>query len=83
MAILSVQFPEDVFAMLRLSPDETAQELRVIAAMYWYCAGTVSQEKSAQIAGMDRPDFIRALAKYGLPAFHVSIDEVRREAALW
>lgn len=81
MTTLSVELPEDVFATLRLSPEEVAQELRVIAAMYWYRSGKVSQEKAAHIAGLDRPDFIRALAKYDMPAFHVTIDELRREAA--
>ena len=80
MATLSIQLPEDVFSALRLSPDETARELRLIAAMYWYCQGIISQEKAARVAGLDRPDFIRALAKHEVPVFHVDLEELRKEA---
>ena len=45
-----------------------------------YCQGVISQEKAARVAGLDRPDFIRALAKYEMPVFHVDIAELRKEA---
>jgi predicted HTH domain antitoxin len=80
MATLSIPFPEDVFAALRLSPEETAREMRLVAAMHWYCQGAISQEKAARVAGLDRPDFIRELGKREMPAFHVDLKGLREEA---
>jgi predicted HTH domain antitoxin len=80
MTALSIDLPEGVFSALRLSPEEAARELRLIAAMHWYAQGAVSQEKAAEIAGLDRPDFIRALAKREVPVFHVDVAEVRAQA---
>ena len=44
------------------SPDEMAGDLRLAAAVHWYSRGLMSQERAAQVAGLDRPDFILALA---------------------
>ncbi|MBN1610459.1 MAG: UPF0175 family protein [Polyangiaceae bacterium] len=80
MATLLIPFPEDVFAALRLSPEETAREMRLVAAMHWYCEGTISQEKAARAAGLGRPDFIRELGRRQMPAFCVDLDDLREEA---
>jgi predicted HTH domain antitoxin len=80
MTTLSIPFPEDVFAALRLSPDETAREMRLVAAIHWYCQGAISQEKAARVAGLDRPDFIRELGKREMPAFHVDLEDLKKEA---
>jgi predicted HTH domain antitoxin len=79
MATLTIDLPDDVFSALRRSPDEFTRELRLAAAMHWYARGLISQEKAAQIAGLDRVDFLMALAREKVPAFHVDIDELRRE----
>ena len=79
MATLTLDMPDDVFSALRRSPDEFARELRLAAAMLWYQQGRISQEKAAGIAGLDRVDFLMALAREKVPAFHVDIDELRRE----
>lgn len=53
MTSVTLQFPEGVFSALRRSPDEFARELRLAAAVHWYERGEVSQEKAAEIAGLD------------------------------
>lgn len=68
-------------AALRRSPDEFADEIRLAAAMHWYSRGMVSQERAAQIAGLDRTDFLLALARAGVDAFTVDMRSVRRELA--
>ena len=68
--------------MLRLSPDETAREIRLAAAMHWYSRGTISEEKAANFAGLSRSDFLRALARAEVPVFQVDLDDLRRELDL-
>ena len=72
---------DEAFAAIRRSPSEFAEELRLAAAVHWYARGLVSQERAAQIAGLDRTDFLLALAREGVDAFVVDMDSLRRELA--
>ena len=76
---ITLQLPEEVLSALRRSPDEFARDLRLAAAIHWYGRGEVSQEKAAEIAGLDRTDFLLALAREGEDAFVVDFDDLKRE----
>jgi len=82
MTPLTLQMPDDVFAALRRSPEEFARELRLAAAVHWYSRGEISQEKAAEIAGLNRKEFLLALAREKVDVFLVDIDDLRRELAL-
>ncbi len=71
--------PDEVFALLREDPRHFGQELRLAAAMNWYRHGTVSQEVAAQVAGLDRTDFLLALARQGEDVFQVDFGDLARE----
>ena len=79
MPTVSLDLPEDVFSALRRSPDEFVRELRLAAAIHWYERGEISQEKAADIAGLDRTDFLLALAREQADAFVVDFDDLKRE----
>jgi len=70
---------EDVLSALRRSPQEFACEMRLAAAIYWYKRGKVSQETAAQVAELDRTDFLLALAREGEDAFVVDFADLGRE----
>ena len=53
--------------------------MRLAAAIHWYTRGEISQEKAAQIAGLDRTDFLLALAREQVDAFVVNIEDLKRE----
>jgi len=57
------------------------RELRLAAATQWYLQGRISQEWAARIAGMDRTDFLLALARMGKDSFLVDFDDLDRELA--
>lgn len=79
MATVTLQLPEDIFSSLRRSPAEFACELRLAAAIHWYSRGEISQEKAAQVAGLDRIDFLLALAREQIDAFAVDLDALQQE----
>jgi len=79
MAKVTLELPEDIFSALRRSPEEFARDLRLAAAIHWYERGEISQEKAARIAGMDRTDFLLALAREKADAFVVDMDDLKRE----
>ncbi len=63
MTTIQLSVPDQVFAALRWSPHELADELRLAAVIFWYSGGLLSQERAAQLAGLDRTDFIFALTR--------------------
>jgi predicted HTH domain antitoxin len=79
MMEITLQLDEDVLTALRRSPEEFARELRLAAAIHWYERGELSQEKAATVAGLDRTDFLRALAREGADAFVVDFADLSKE----
>jgi predicted HTH domain antitoxin len=82
MTPITLQIPDDVFAVLRRPPEQFAREFRLAAAMHWYSRGALSQEMAARIAGVNRKEFLLALADRMVDAFLVDIDDVKRELEL-
>ena len=80
MPTVTMDLPEDIFSALRRSPEEFAREMRLAAAMLWYSRSMISQEKAAEIAGLNRAEFLRALARNEMDAFVVDFADLQREA---
>ncbi len=79
MTHLDVELPENVYSVLHCSPDELENEMRLAAAALWYQQGRISQEWAATIAGLDRTDFLLALARMGKDSFQVDFQELDNE----
>ena len=79
MTTIQLELPDNVFSTLRRSPDEFVQEMRFASAVYWYQKGMISQEKAASIAGLDRTDFLFALAAEKIDVFSVDIEALKQE----
>lgn len=79
MSQIAVDFPEEVFSARRLPPEEFVRDLRLAAAIYWYQKREISQEKAAQIAGLNRRDFLSALVREQVDVFAIDFDDLQRE----
>ena len=82
MTTITIEVPDDAFSALRRSPEEFAREMRLAAAIHWYSRGSISQGKAAEIAGLDRTDFLFALAHAEVDAFQVTAEELKEEVEL-
>lgn len=76
MQALRIDMDDDVLLGLQRTAEELAVDLRLAAAVKWYEMGTVSQEKAAQIAGLNRSAFIEALGRFGVSPFQESADDI-------
>lgn len=79
MTHLDLVVPESAFSALRRSPSEFAGALKLAAAIHGYRRGALSQERAAELAGINRRDFIRALAREGVDVFALDAQELARE----
>ena len=79
MPKVTIDLPEEVFFARHSSPEEFFQSMRLAAAIYWYSRTEISQERAAQIAGLDRTDFLEALAREKVDVFVVDFDDLKRE----
>jgi hypothetical protein len=81
VAVPSFDVPEEALRALGLTPEEFVCELRLAAAAFWYDRQQISQEIGANIAGLNRRDFIFGLSRLKVDVLQVSGDELERELA--
>jgi predicted HTH domain antitoxin len=82
MAALNITVPDSSLSVLSRSPTEFVRDMKLAAAMHWYSQGVMSQERAAELAGLNRRDFIRALARENLDVFIVDDESLARELGL-
>lgn len=82
MPTLSLSIPDSALSALRRSPQELGREMKLAAAIHWYSRGLMSQERAAELAGLNRRDFIHALAREGVDVFMLNDESLAREIGL-
>ena len=79
MVQIVLNLSDEVLSARRKSPQEFGEEMRLAAAIFWYQRGEISQEKAAQIAGLNRRDFLSALARQKIDVFQVDFEDLDQE----
>jgi predicted HTH domain antitoxin len=74
-----ITYPDGFPQILKMSDTEFADELRFLAAAKLYELGRLSSGKAAQLAGMERVEFLYALAQIGVPAINLRDEEIDAE----
>ena len=82
MTPLNITVPDSALSALRRSPTEFGREMKLAAAIHWYQRGVMSQERAAELAGLNRRDFIRALAREGVDVFVLDDASLARELGI-
>jgi predicted HTH domain antitoxin len=84
MANMTLEYPPELTVALGKRPEETADEIRLMAALKLFEAGRVSGGMAAKLAGMARADFLVTCGQYGVSIFQQTPDELEAdvEAAL-
>ncbi len=79
MKTITITIPDDIPLPFADTEEEFARELRLAAAIYWYDRGLISQGKGAEIAGLNRAQFIDALGKANVSAIQTTVEELKAE----
>ena len=81
MTHINVELLETIHSVLHCSPTELGKEIQLAAAMQWYQQGPISQELAANIAGLDRMDFLLVLDRLEKDSFQVGFEDLDQELA--
>jgi predicted HTH domain antitoxin len=82
MPNLTLAIPESALSALRRSPAELGREMKLAAAIHLHGRGLMSQERAAELAGLNRRDFIHALVREGADVFVLDDDSLVGELCL-
>ena len=76
---VELDLPEEAFSSLRITPERFVRELRLAAATKWYEMGLLSQSKGAEVAGVNRQEFVEALARFRVSPVQATPEELKAE----
>ena len=79
MPRVSLDIPDDLLLALREQPGEFVQEMRLVTAIHYLREKRLSLGQAARLAGMNRLDFLDALATRGVPVFDLSAEDAATE----
>jgi predicted HTH domain antitoxin len=75
----TLAYPQGLPQMMKMSEGEFVEELRFLAAAKLYELGRLTAGKAAQLAGMDRLEFLYRLSSIGVPAINLRDEEIEAE----
>ena len=76
---ITVHVPDALLEGLGESPEEIGREARLAMAIHLYSRGLISQGRGAEIAGLNRWEFIQAFGRAQVPACQVTSEELEEE----
>jgi predicted HTH domain antitoxin len=76
---LKIPYPDDLPEALGKSPEEFERELIFLMAGKLYETGRISSGRAADLAGIDRSEFLSMLGRYRIPVTNYSLEELERE----
>ncbi len=74
-----IDYDDDMLANIALSPDEFAEEARLLLAAKLYEQGKLSSGQAAKLCGKGRVDFLFSLARIGVPMSNLRPDDADLE----
>jgi predicted HTH domain antitoxin len=77
--ILEIPYPEDLPRSLGETPEEFEDLLRFLVAAKLYELGRISSGRAADLAGMNRMEFLEKVGLKQISVFNYSLDELERE----
>ena len=79
MRTLEIAYPEDLPGAMGESPEAFEQELIFLVAAKLYELGSISSGRAADLAGLNRVEFLEKLGQYRISIFNYPLEELERE----
>ena len=78
---VTVQLPAEAADIDGRSAGELAGELRLLWILDRVRSGCISLGRGAELAGMDRWSFMRAMSEHGVPVIGYSVEDLKKDVA--
>jgi predicted HTH domain antitoxin len=79
MRTLQIPYPDDLPEALGETPEEFERQLKFLVAAKLYELGRISSGRAAELAQMDRVEFLTHLGRYRVSVFNYPLEELERE----
>ncbi len=79
MSEVVLSYSDDLASAIRLTPEELAAQVRLMAALKMFELGKLSSGQAAELAGTSRVEFLEACGRYRVAAFNYPDEEVEAE----
>ena len=76
---LEVQYPAGFEQAVRMTKDEFAHHVRLMAALKMFELGKLSSGKAAELAGLSRIEFLETCGRYQVSVFNIPDEDVEQE----
>lgn len=74
-----IEYPEDILLTLKEEETEFLKELKRLGAIKFYELKRLSLGKAAELADMDRVEFIKLLGQHNVSIFRLSKEDLLRD----
>ena len=81
MKRVTIEYPDALPGLLKISENKFSEELRFIVAAKLYEMGKLSSGKAASMANLPRVEFLHKLGDYGFPAINLDDEQIEAELA--
>jgi predicted HTH domain antitoxin len=79
MTTITINCPDSILISLKETPEGFASEASKLLAVKLYEMGKLSSGRAAELAGISRVSFLQSLAKYGVPIFDMTREEIESD----
>jgi predicted HTH domain antitoxin len=79
MSAIQLEVPDEALLSLKMNPETYARDVMILAAVKLFELGKLSSGRAAQLAGMERVEFLLALRHYQVSPFQTTAEELRQD----
>jgi predicted HTH domain antitoxin len=74
-----LDIPGEILISLKETTQEFSKDILILAAVKLFELGKLSSGRAAQLAGMSRISFLQTLARYKVPIFDLTEEDLKQD----